>query len=326
MGETGLGDLLGPITAYQQSALIGTAVEVGVADAMAAGATDVAAIAAACGADPRGVQALLSGLAATGLVAREEDGYVLTDRGAPLASSHPHSVAAVVRKEWFFYRAWAELPAAVRDGHARIDPWRARLTADPDTSLDFLRALDDLAALFDTELAEAAGPLSGRLLDVGGGAGSHGAALAAVNPQLAATVLDLEPVGPLVAELHPELAFLPGDLDEPRFGVPAGESWDVVLLANILHDHPAARSRELLAEAVGLLRPGGTLLVYEWVIDPDRAGPAAVALFTPMMLVENEGGFTWTAAEIIGWMEEAGISAAGLLGASGPISAIGGER
>ncbi|HJW36752.1 MAG TPA: hypothetical protein VJ769_08940, partial [Actinomycetes bacterium] len=70
-----------------------------------------------------------------------------------------------------FYRAWAGLPDSVRDGHARIPPWRERLAADPGRSLDFLRALDDLAARFGGELpalAGLAGP--GRLLDVGGGA------------------------------------------------------------------------------------------------------------------------------------------------------------
>ena len=46
-------------------------------------------------------------------------------------------------KEWFFYQAWAGLADSVRDGHARIPPWRQRLAAGPGRSLDFLRALDD---------------------------------------------------------------------------------------------------------------------------------------------------------------------------------------
>ena len=158
MTEPTPADLLGPITAYQESALIATAVETGVADALAGGATAVEEVAARTGADRRGTQALLSGLVATGLAERRSDGYVLSPRGALLASSHPRSVASIVRKEWFFYRVWAELPQAVRDGHARIDTWRRRLEADPATSLEFLRALDDLAALFGTELAELAGP------------------------------------------------------------------------------------------------------------------------------------------------------------------------
>jgi hypothetical protein len=43
-------------------------------------------------------------------------------------------VAQIVAKEWFFYQAWAGLPDSVRDGHARIPPWRQRLAADPGRS------------------------------------------------------------------------------------------------------------------------------------------------------------------------------------------------
>jgi O-methyltransferase domain/Dimerisation domain len=78
-----------------------------------------------------------------------------------------------------------------------------------------------LAARFGGELpalAGLAGP--GRLLDVGGGAGSHAAALARAVPGLEATVLDLPAVEPVFRERHPELAFVPGDLDRPRFGRP----------------------------------------------------------------------------------------------------------
>jgi hypothetical protein len=52
-----------------------------------------------------------------------------------------------------------------------------------------------------------------------------------------AIVLDLPAVEPVLRERHPELAFVAGDLDLPRFGRPAGERWDAVLLANVLHDH-----------------------------------------------------------------------------------------
>jgi O-methyltransferase domain len=47
---------------------------------------------------------------------------------------------------------------------------------------------------------------------VGGGAGSHAAALARAAPGLEATVLDLPAVEPVLRERHPELAFVAGDL------------------------------------------------------------------------------------------------------------------
>lgn len=310
-------------TAYQQSAVVAAACATGVADAIAAGPRPPEAVAAACGASPRATRALLGSLVALGLAEHGPDGYALSADGAVLAGGHPESVARIVAKEWFFYQAWAGLPDSVRDGHARIPPWRDRLAVDPARPLDFLRALDDLAARFGGELPALAGlDGPGRLLDVGGGAGSHAAALARAVPGLEATVLDLPAVEPVLRERHPELAFVPGDLDDPRFGRPPGERWDAVLLANVLHDHPPARCQAIVATAAGLLAPGGTLLVYEWVLDETGDTPPAVALFDLMMLVENEGGAAWTAARLSAWLEAAGLAGIELRRGAGPIAVL----
>jgi hypothetical protein len=311
------------VTAYQQSAVVAAACATGVADAIAAGPRPPEAVAATCGTSPRATRALLGGLVALGLADHGPEGYALSADGAVLAGDHPESVALIVAKEWFFYQAWAGLPGSVRDGHARIPPWRHRLAADPARSLDFLRALDDLAARFAGELPALAGlDGPGRLLDAGGGAGSHAAALARAVPGLEATVLDLPAVEPVLRERHPELAFVPGDLDHPRFGRPPGERWDAVLLANVLHDRPPAPCQAIVATAAGLLAPGGTLLVYEWVLDETGDTPPAVALFDLMMLVENEGGAAWTAPRLAAWLEAAGLTGVELRRGTGPIAVL----
>ena len=120
----------------------------------------------------------------------------------------------------------------------------------------------------------------------------------------------------------PELAFVPGDLDRPRFGRPAGERWDAVLLANVLHDHPPARCQAIVATAAGLLVPGGTLLVYEWVLDETGDTLPAVALFDLMMLVENEGGAALTASVLTAWLEAAGLAGVELRRGAGPIAVL----
>jgi SAM-dependent methyltransferase len=320
-------DLLAMAEAYQQTAILAATVRTGLADALALAPRTASELAQECQASVRGVQALLGALHSLGLAVREDARFALSESGAPLARAHPQTVAAIVEKEWFFYGAWGSLEQSVRDGHARIPPWRERLRRRREQSLDFLRALDDLAMRFGAELAALAPPLGpGRLLDVGGGAGSHSAYLAGAVEGLQATVLDLPEVGGLVAERHPELQFVAGDLESPRFGLPPGESFDVVLLANVLHDHPPERARWIVAQASELLCAGGTLLVYEWVLDASRDSPPAVARFALMMMVENEGGASYTRAEIEGWLSDASLREISMRRGSGPIAVLSGRR
>lgn len=344
-GAGGPVDPLALLTAYQHSAALASAVTSGIADAVAPGDRSVEEVAAAAGTDPRATRILLSALVAIGLAERGDganagtpvDGdtrFSLSEAGAVLASDHPQTIVWIVRKEWFFYGVWNELPAAVADGHARVGKWLDRVENDRTTAFGFLRALDDLAARFGGELAEAAAeaipaPASEgatlRLLDVGGGSGSHSARLVAVRPDVKPTVLDLPEVAPILGERHPEIPFTTGDLREPRFGRPEGETWDVVLLANILHDHTPERNAELIAEAAGLLAPGGTLLAYEWIPNPETTDPA-LSLFAVMMMVENEGGDAYAESEHRAWLDAAGLGDVEIRRGYGPIAVLSARR
>ena len=216
-------------------------------------------VAAECSAPTPGRPVTLLGGADQVLGLAEQAGapLELNCRAGPQDWSHgaPGSIAAIVRKEWFFYRVWAE-PARGRDRRPRADPALAgpgslRTHLAPSRSY-FLRALDDLASRFGAGLPELAGlERGGSLLDVGGGTGSHAAYLEArrhpgsSRRRCAGSFAEVEQV---LRERHPELRVRGRGLRAAAASAgTADESWDYVLLANILHDHPPERCRELIA-------------------------------------------------------------------------------
>lgn len=145
-----------------------------------------------------------------------------------------------------------------------------------------------------------------RMLDVGGGWGQFAQAMCRVRPGLHATVLDRPQV---VERAHAELAgtefedritFLPGDYLTTEYGA----GYDLVLLANILHQETADRARELVGRAAAALAPEGRVTVVDFAIDDERRQHLLGALFAINM---RSFGDTWTESDIRGWMADAGL-------------------
>ena len=70
------------------------------------------------------------------------------------------------------------------------------------------------------------------------------------------------------------------------------------------------------------LKPGGTLLVVDFVQTDDRLGPPLALLFHLNMLVHTVGGATYREADYRAWLTEAGFREISLETTAGPASLI----
>ena len=99
------------------------------------------------------------------------------------------------------------------------------------------------------------------------------------------------------------LRFYPGSFfDDP---LPAA---DVLVMGHILHDWDIDEKMLLLAKAHDALPVGGALIVYENLIDDERATNIFGLLMSLNMLIETQGGFDFTGADCTGWMRTVGFS------------------
>ncbi|MGR3569876.1 MAG: methyltransferase [Pseudooceanicola nanhaiensis] len=153
-----------------------------------------------------------------------------------------------------------------------------------------------------------------RLLDVGGGTGAFAITLCKAFPELTATIVDFPNVAALgrryveEAGLSDRIAYADGDALEK--GWPGGQ--DIVLMSYLFSGVPGDAHHGLIADAWTALRPGGRILVHDFVVDESREGPRLAALwqlqhtaFTPEARSLDDG---WLKAAL----ERAGFTEVGV--------------
>ena len=149
-----------------------------------------------------------------------------------------------------------------------------------------------------------------KVLDIAAGHGLFGITIAQRNPLAQIVAVDWTPVL-AVAEEHARSAqvqdryrTLPGD----AFKVDFGTGYDVALVTNFLHHFDQPTCTTVLRKVHAALKPGGRVVVLEFVPNPDRVSPPIPARFSLSMLAGTPSGDAYTFAELRAQLESAGFS------------------
>lgn len=143
------------------------------------------------------------------------------------------------------------------------------------------------------------------LLDVAGGTGAFSIALCRRYPELRATIVDFPSVIPVArryveeAGLADRIELVAGDALE--FDWPDGQ--DVVLMSYLVSAVAESDIDVLLTRAMSALRPGGMLIVHDFMLDQDRAGPREAAMWLLASVVGGTDSVSFSAEELIARLE-----------------------
>jgi hypothetical protein len=211
---------------------------------------------------------------------------------------------------------WNSLTEALRTGELQNEakgggvPFFQELYADPARLKQFAAAMSGLSHGASLEIARRLpwGDYQS-FADIGTAQGDLAVQVALAQPHLTGYGFDLAELGPIFEEyvaghgLGDRLTFVAGDFF-------AGEmpQVDVLLMGHILHDWGLEEKQTLVGKAYEALPKGGALVVYESIIDDDRSQNAFGLLMSLNMLIETPGGFDYTAADCMGWMQAAGFT------------------
>jgi SAM-dependent methyltransferase len=261
--------------------------------------------------DDRALSILLNALVALGYLRKRGSRY----GNAPLArkllvEGAPHYKGNNIRYQEQTWDAWSDLRGVLKTGKPRLPllGWLHKKTFTP----DYIKAMYDISK---EPAAELAAKLSWtgvrRSLDVGCGPGTYSAAFVRRHPALDAVLFDL------AGTLRVTRECLKNNSDRRRFILRTGNylrddfgsrEFDLILISHVTHNENPATNRKLVRKAFAALRPGGRLVIHDFILEPQRDSPAFSALFALHLLVFTGAGTTYTLADYDGWMREGGFS------------------
>ncbi len=307
------------INAFQKSAALKAAIDLGLFTAIGSTAATAAEIATLCQCPERGIRILADNLTILGFLTKDANYYALTPSSAAfLDQKSPAYFGAAVK---FLLapgltEAFTDLASTIRRG--RLHTTEEGTTApDHPAWIDFARAMGPMMA--PTSLGAAAlVPLDpsrdSRVLDISASHGAYGIALAQKNPRAHLVALDWEAVLEVTKEnaeaagLSDRFNTIVGD----AFTVDLGSDYDVVLVPNFLHHFNVEECTRFLKRAHAALRPGGKVVIVEFVPNEDRVTPPPAASFSLVMLGTTPEGDAYTFAEYERMLADAGFSDASL--------------
>ena len=304
-------------SAYQKTAAMQAAVDIGLFSAIAAAGAPAAAahIAKTCNASEKGVRILCDYWTVNGLLIKSGDTYGLTPEAAKfLDQKSPAYIGGVLG----FINGpivpyFAQLTDAVRRG-GRVED--GTVQAEYEGWIDFAQQMGAMMHPAAVAIADILGPIKGggSALDIAAGHGLFGIILAQKNPGLKITALDWPKVLEVAAKHAKQMgvgsdryALLPGDAFTVDLLGGRGPH-DVVLLTNLLHHFSEKQCVTLLKRIRAATKPGGRLVTLEFVPNEDRVSPPVPATFPLVMLATTAEGDAYTFAQLDRMLREAGFA------------------
>ncbi len=269
----------------------------------------------AVGIASRPAAALLSVNASLGLIRLEDDRYSLT----PLAENY------LVESSRLSFSGYLDLIIGTHSLYSVESLKKAVLTNSPQAyggedwvetheeqakaAETFTRGMHGLSMGAALTWPEAVNLSEYRLmLDVGGGSGAHSIGATQRWPDLEAIVLDVAPV----CEVAEEIIERCGPRD--RIKTQPFDYWEDPFPSADLHFYslgyqnwPPEKCRVLTQKSFESLRPGGRIIIHEWLFDDDKTGPPLAAAFNIVMLLWVPGQI-YSGHELSTMLAEAGFT------------------
>lgn len=310
--------------AFQQSRILLTAVELDLFTSISKDSLTSEIIAKKLGTGKRATDRLLNALCAIGLVSKEKNLFSNTPAAAKFLIKGNKGYMAGLMHISGLWKTWSTLTGAVKKG-SKATPPDPIIKRSPEWFEAFIAAMHHRASASAHLLVSKLDLKKvSKMIDIGGGSGAYAMAFVRAKQEMTATVFDLPNVIPLtkkyVAEagLTDRFRFVKGDYNKDEFG----KDFDLVFFSAIIHINSPDKNQSLMNKAAMALKPGGQVVIQDFIMDKDRTNPPFGTFFALNMIVGTENGDTYTEAEVKSWLNKSGFTGIRRLEGEGPASMI----
>jgi 8-O-methyltransferase len=281
-------------TGFWRAQALFSANELGLFTLLSQGPATLEKIRTALGLHENAAQDFLDALSALELIRREDGSYENSAAAARYLDETQDTYIGGFFKfmNHALYSAWGRLIGLLRTGRRQagvesFGDWYS----DLDQVRVFMEAMDSVSMpVVERLVARPEWEHRGTFVDLGGARGNLAGRLALSHPHLSGICFDLPALAPLFDEHMARL----GTAERVRFN--GGDfrtdelpSTDVLIFGDALND-------------------GGLLMIYDELLDGDRAGPARSLLMSLNMRLVRSGGSEYTNAEALEWLTKAGFT------------------
>lgn len=279
------------------------------------------------GVSARGAQAVLDGVTGLGLLRLSNGAYENTpEASAFLVKGKPAYLGSLSEVFTADLSTWQKLPDAVKTGLPTA-PHTADVADNPFWHV-LVTAIAPLSFPVAQMAAErlgiaTAGPIA--WLDIGGGSGVWSAAWLRANPQATGYQLDWSNVNAIGREFVGKFGVgdrfrtIDGDFHVTDFGT---AKYDYAIYSHIAHQENPSENVAIFRRLRGALKPGGTLVINDFILNDDRTGHPFAMMFAAQMLIVTKEGFTYRQSDYRSWLASAGFASSEIVPTPTPATLV----
>jgi SAM-dependent methyltransferase len=251
--------------------------------------------------DKRATVILLDALAGLGLLKKQKDRYKNTGLSSRfLVSGTPYYQGNIIKHGDGLWDRWSDLDRVLQTGKP------SRRSRDFES---FILGMHNISVLKVKEVVREIN-LKGvrKILDLGGGPGTYSAEMAKKGVHV--TLFDT-PEAIKIARKNiyriqkniKDIDFIGGDF----FIDDIGSGYDLIFMSQVIHAYSYEDNLKIFRICRRALNSGGRLAVHEFLINESRTRPAQGSLFAVNMLVNTDGGRTYSPGDIKSMFLKAGF-------------------